>query len=136
MKVYRLIIFLYLFIIGCSSDSTEVQYYLELSPIENITLPDNLKINQTHNIPVFYKKKTSCSVFDGFYYDKELNVRTIAVQSIVNINNSCIEIDQEPVEVSLNLKPIELGSYIFKIWKGKDAAGIDVYEEFEVPVIE
>lgn len=136
MKIYGLIIIVFLLITGCSTESTEAQYYLELSPIESIILPANLKVNTTHAIPVFYKKKTSCSVFDGFYYDKELNVRTIAVQSIVPVNSTCLAIDEAPVEVTLNFKPTELGSYVFKIWKGKNASGVDVYEEFEVPVIE
>jgi hypothetical protein len=34
----------------------------------------------------------------------------------------------------LNFKPTEAGTYILKFWKGKDANGVNTYEEFSVVV--
>lgn len=134
-KLYLLIILTAIFN-SCTPEGNETRYFLELLPVESIDLPSEFIINQVHNIPVTYKLPTTCNTFDSFFYEKTNHKRTIAIQSVKMDKPDCAIADQTPIQTTLSFKPTELGLVVFKIWKGKDNTGIDVYEEFEVEVID
>ena len=136
MKIFYFVITLLTLFTSCSTDGDETRYFLVLLPVESVVLPSEVVVNKTHAIPVNYKLPTSCHTFDSFYFDKLEHTRTIAVQSIKVDKQDCIASDQTEVQAMLNFTPTELGPLIFKIWKGKNAGGIDIYEEFEATVIE
>jgi hypothetical protein len=119
---------------SCSPEGDEVRYNFEFLAIESVELPDTLVLGQTHEIKVTYKRPTSCHVFNAFYYEKNLNVRTIAVNSIVTQRNDCVTLDNVIEEASINFYVTNNGSYIFKFWQGKDENGEDLFLEIEVPV--
>ena len=72
----------------------------------------------------------------GFYFDKYLNERTIAVQNNVSEEPNCLMLQDEIVEVNLKFYVTNNGSYIFKFWKGINTQGEDVFYEVEVPVVD
>jgi hypothetical protein len=80
-------------------------------------------------------KLTSCHIYQGLYYAKNLNTRTIAIQSAVNANQVCT-LEIPPLsEVSFNFLVTTTGSYVFKFYKGKDAADKNLFEEVEIQVV-
>lgn len=136
MKKLKLIssLFFIMLLMSCNPESDEIKYNLEFLAIESVDLPDTLVLGQTHEIKVTYKKPTSCHVFNAFYYEKNLNIRTIAVNSIVTQRDDCVTLDNEIEEASINFYVTNNGSYIFKFWQGKDENGEDLFLEIEVPV--
>ncbi|WP_447635598.1 hypothetical protein [Flavobacterium microcysteis] len=119
------------------NDDNTVSYRFELIPTESAVFPESFVVGRTYTIKVYYKRPTSCHFFEGFYYEKSLNVRTIAVQTgIINANN-CTELDDEPVEATFDFMatPTNENAYIFKFYKGKDLSGQNVFLEYRVPVV-
>ena len=84
-----------------------------------------------YGIPIAYDDPHD--FFDGFYYDKDLNTRTIGVQTRV-LDNNCPAKVSDPVEVTFKFYVINNGSYIFKFYKGEDANGTNIFETVEIPV--
>ena len=136
MKFFYIVALFFTLCSSCSSDTALDEYFLELVPIESMDLPSEFIVNSTHSIPVYYKNPTNCNVFDSFYFEKNENIRTIAIQTLKVVKQNCEANNQTPIEVMLRFKPTELGMITFKIWKGKTSSGIDIYDEIEIPVIE
>jgi hypothetical protein len=135
MKRYILLLIATLIFVSCSKEEDNPKFYLEVLPVETITLPSKFKKDSTYSIPITYIRPTTCHVFDGFYYDRYLNVRTIAIQTSVLEQSNCMPAVVNPIQEFLKFKPTTENSYVFKLWKGKDKAGANIYEEIEVPVM-
>jgi len=121
---------------SCDVEESEQFYYVTL-PVKSVDIPSQFVMGETYQIKITYHKPNSCHGFYGFIYEKNLNVRTIAIQTVVFKNNKdCTNYDEtENFEEILNFKPTNNGSYIFKFWQGKDSAGQDIFLEYEIPVI-
>lgn len=133
MKKLALFFIAILMLNGCNVEDDSPKFHYEILPIESYTVPQSFVLGQTYPIKVKYKKGTNCNQFQGFYYEKNLNVRTIAVQTAVSENSNCLA-DTTRVEVSFNFNVTSNGSYIFKFFKGVDEAGNDLFHEVEIPV--
>ena len=121
-------------LIACSANDDNPKYHFEVLPVESFTVPENFTLGETYSIKMKYKKLSDCHNFEGFYYEKDLNVRTIAIQSSILERSNC-QSDTTKVEVSFNFKVTSNGSYIFKFYKGTDTSGNDLFNEVEIPVI-
>lgn len=135
MKKYALLMLSLIGFYACSVDDGNPNFYLELLPIKNATFPVEFVRDSTYEIPIRYNRPTSCYVYEGLYYYKESNVRTIAIQTSVLEQSNCTTAVQNPVEAILRFKPTTEDSYIFKLWKGKDPSGANMYQEITVPVV-
>lgn len=135
LKKITLILFLTLFSISCSLDDNEPNYRFEILEIESVVVPDELHLGETHSFIIRYRRPTSCHGFNSFYYDKNLNTRTVAVQGIVLESNNCLPLENDIQEETLDFFVTNNGSYIFKFFQGKDDNGQDVFLEYEIPVI-
>ena len=135
MKKIVLFLSIVFLITSCSPVDDGPNVHYETLPIEDVVIPYSFTIGETYPIGIKYYRPTSCHGFNGFYYDKELNIRTIAVQSVVVESSTCETLTNDLVEDVLYFKVTSNGSYIFKFWQGKDAQGQDMYLEIEVPVI-
>ena len=132
-KIVLLTLFL-LTLAGCSIDDNQPNYSYEVLPIDSYTLPQSFTLGQTYVIKLKYKKPSDCHSFQGIYYDKNLNVRTIGIQTTVFESANCKPLTDEPTEVTFNFYVTNSGSYIFKFYKGEDANGQNIFEEVEIPV--
>lgn len=133
-KIVLLTLFL-LTLVGCSNDYDQPNYSYEVLPIDSYTLPESFTLGETYEIKLKYKKPSNCHFFQGIYYDKNLNVRTIGIQTTVLESADCTPLTAEPTEVSFNFYVTNTGSYIFKFYKGEDANGENIFEEVEIPVV-
>jgi hypothetical protein len=104
-------------------------------PIDSFVVPTSFTLGQTYSIKLKFQKPTSCHYYQGIYYDKNLNTRTIAVQTAAQKDQVCTQEIPPLSEVSFNFFVTSNGSYIFKFYKGEDAAGKDIFEEVEIPVV-
>ena len=136
MKKMALLLVLVATLFGCSPDNDEKDNYnFSILPVESYTVPESFKLGETYVIKLKYQRPSSCHVYQGIYYDKNLNIRTIAIQSAVNADQVCT-LEIPPIsEVSFNFIVTATGSYIFKFYKGKDANDKDLFESVEIQVV-
>lgn len=122
---------------SCSLDDNGPKYNFELTPIVSVDIPTEFTLGATYPITVHYNKPTTCYFFNQLYYEKNLNVRTIAVENAVKDSNQCTPLtgDEAAAEYTFNFYVTSNGSYIFKFYQGKDENGESIFLEYEVPVI-
>jgi hypothetical protein len=121
--------------LSCSIDDDVPTYTYEILPVDSYVVPASFTLGETYEIKLKYQKPTVCHIYQGIYYDKNLNTRTIAIQTAVQNNQACTEQIPPLSEVSFNFMVNNTGSYIFKFYKGEDANGEDIFEEVEIPVV-
>ena len=134
MKKFVLLTLVLLTLTGCSVDNNQPNYSYEVNPIDSYTIPTEFKLGETYEITLKFTRPTECHFYQGIYYSKDLNVRTIAIQTAVDKNQACAQVVPAQSEVTFNFLVTNTGSYIFKFYKGKDANGVNQFEEVEVPV--
>lgn len=135
MKKIFLLLFS-LFLLGSCTPEGE-KYHFEIIPVDSFEVPTSFVTGQTYTIKIFYRRPTICYEFNGFYYHKNENIRTIGVQTLVRDEGTCTPLDLNtmPSEATLNFYVTKTeGSYIFKFYKGEDAEGNNIFEEVEIPV--
>jgi len=134
-KIASLLVLLFVFN-SCSLDDggDGTHYLFELTKIESVDIPSEFTLGQTYPITVHYKVPTSCHYFNQLYYEKDLNVRTIAVESAIAQVEGCTDTPTATGEYTFNFYVTSNGSYIFKFYQGKDESGQSIFLEYEVPV--
>ncbi|MES2862521.1 MAG: hypothetical protein V4666_00230 [Bacteroidota bacterium] len=134
MKKILALIGIFLLVVSCSPESDEPKVHFELLPIDTVVMPIEFNVNVENEIIVKFLRPTTCHGFNGFYYGKEDFTRTVAVESYVLEKNDCAALTNQILEQKLQFKPTEVGTYLFKFWKGRDAAGDNIFEEISVDV--
>jgi hypothetical protein len=124
-----------IFLLGACEPDSGPHYTFELTKIESVDLPTEFTLGETYPITVHFKLPTSCHYFNQLYYDKDLNVRTIAVETAVEERNNCMDTPDDVGEYTFNFYVTSNGSYIFKFYQGKDENGENIFLEYEVPVL-
>lgn len=131
------ILLITLFCYSCNLDDGTNQVTFELLPFETIELPQSFTLNETYTIPFTFYRPTNCHAFNGIISNPSENERTLVISSFI-ANSSCTDyiapdgLAENSFEFVVNYNY----TYIFKIWKGKDDQGNDIYETIEVPVID
>ncbi|HEU4497421.1 MAG TPA: hypothetical protein VFR70_10250 [Flavobacterium sp.] len=115
-------------------DSDAPAYDFELVAIDSVDMPETVALGTTREIKVYYRRPTACHFYDGFYYEKNLNVRTVALQMRVLAGQTCQPLQEEAATASFNFYVSNSGSYTFKFYKGKDSSGNNLFLEYQVPV--
>lgn len=136
MKNLFLIFGLVLIFSSCDVGSDGNNYYSVILPVYEAEVPQEFVLGNTYYIKIKYKRPTVCHEFAGFYFDKHLNERTIAVQNNVSEGSNCLILQDNIVEANLKFYVTNNGSYIFKFWKGINSQGEDEFYEVEVPVVD
>ena len=121
--------------LSCSIDDNIPTYTYDILPVDSYVVPASFTLGETYEIKLKYQKPTVCHIYQGIYYDKNLNTRTIAIQTAVQNNQACTEQIPPLSEDSFNFMVNNTGSYIFKFYKGEDDNGEDIFEEVEIPVV-
>ncbi|MGV7106690.1 hypothetical protein [Flavobacterium sp. U410] len=136
MKKIFLLLSLVFTIVSCSVNEDETNFHYELLPIQEVEIPSEFVMGQTYQIKMWYYRPSTCHSFGGFYYDKILNERTIAIQNIVQEESTCSTLTDELVYATLDFYVTNNGSYVFKFWQGVDDNLEDIFYEIEVPVVD
>jgi hypothetical protein len=136
MKKVVILFLLFISIQSCSVTDEGDKFSFENVAIESVIVPDHFDLGLEHEIVVNYFRPTSCHIYDGINFDKDLNVRIISVRNSVFEGPSCAPLDEVLVTQTFNFKATNNGSYIFKFWNGLDTNGQSVYLEYEIPVVD
>lgn len=135
MKKLALLLLTVFALNSCSVNDDEPNFYLEILPVENYIVPQSLVLNQPTEIKMKYKRPSDCHFYQGIYYEKDGNTRTIAIQSNVVQGDTCTPYTEDQiVECSFNFVATGPGPYTFKFYKGEDTNGNNIFEEVTVPV--
>ena len=134
MKKILILSFILILMGSCSIDDDRDDFNLEILPIESVDIPDSFTMGETYPITVSYLRPSTCHLFREFYYDKENNIRTVAVIDYKFLKSDCEDLENELVEATFNFHVTSNGSYIFKFWQGEDVNGENQYLTIEVPV--
>lgn len=134
MKKLIALICIFLLSISCTQEPDGPRVHLELVPVETVVLPTTFTANTVNEIDITYSKPSSCHGFEDFYYTKDASTRTIAVINYVIEEQGCLPLLNQLQTQVLKFKPTTAGTYLLKFWKGKDANGVNIYEEFSVDV--
>lgn len=121
---------------GCLKSDDGDDYYFEILPVESVDMPYEFVLGETYEIHLRYLRPSSCYVFNNFYYQSNLNQRTVAIVNTVYPNRVCETFENQLVDVSFNFMVNSNGTYVFRFWQGQDEYGNDSYYIVEVPVIE
>lgn len=136
MKRFFALSLIVLLFISCSLDDDAPSYHSEFVAIESVDIPDEFVLGEVYPITVSYLKPSTCHSFRNFYYDKNLNERTVAVINYHFSGDNCEDLTDELVEASFDFIVTSNGSYIFKFWQGEDDNGEDIFLTVEVPVVD
>jgi hypothetical protein len=120
--------------ISCTQEPDGPRVHFELLKVESVVLPTTFTVNTVNEIEVTYSRPSSCHGFEGFYYTRDGFNRTIAVLNYVIEEQGCLPLLNQLQTKILRFKPATTGTYLLKFWKGKDANGVNLYEEFSVVV--
>jgi len=131
-------LFTLLFLLNACSPDDGIEYRLEFTPIQSVDIPTEFTLGQTYPITVHYNRPTTCYYFNNLYYEKDLNIRTIAVENAVEQSNNCNDLSGADAssEYTFNFYVTSNGSYIFKFYQGKNESGENIFLEYEVPVVD
>lgn len=132
---YLLILFA---ITSCSIDDDGPDFYYEFMPVESVTMPETMIVNNTYEINMTYIRPNSCYIYSDIYYSyDDETIRTIAVICSVYDNNyGCEPLEYPEYDITYNFRPTQVGTYTFKYWQGEDENGEDQYMILEVLVEE
>ena len=83
---------------SCELDDNSPNFHFELLPVDSVAVPESFVMGKTYKIKAYYKRPTDCHLNDGFYYEKDLNTRTFALQAKV------LERNDEITKASIHIK--------------------------------
>lgn len=133
MKKIVLLFVLGLFVNSCSTETQE-PYLFYLMPTYQVVMPETSSLNNVSNIIVKYRRPSTCHTFNGFNYESSGFTRTVSIELVKVVKETCLTDGQSVVEIMLPFKPTELGTYHFKFWSGTSPQGEKLYIEHEIEV--
>ncbi len=138
MKKYFLPLIVFVSLLySCSvDDSSSINYYFEVLPIDSVAMPEEFIHGEVYEISITYTRESQCYQFNDFIYEISENERTVAIINTVYYggDTNCIE-EQEEITVSLDFTVSGTETYLFKFYQGEDDEGSDQYLLVEVPVL-
>lgn len=130
-----LIYFVFTVLLSCSTEDNSQNFHFDFLPIQEVELPQSFTYGETYTVNVWYHRPTSCYAFDGVYFNNELNIKTVAIQTQVFEYDNCEDISDDLLTMaSFNITISEHENYIFKFWNGVNEFGEDIYLEYDIPV--
>ena len=135
MKKLALLIFVSFIGISCSTDDNLNDFYYDVLPVESYELPPVLEYRQVYTFKLTYKRPTDCYTNPSLYFERNGKTRIVAIQSLVANRTDCVAVpDELSRELKFQFEVTSTTPYVFKFYKGKDANGMEIYEEVTIPV--
>lgn len=130
--------FLYVFLIGLSLVSCKKEldsaFVIEKIPVFDVEVPSNMLVNVDYTVSFKYALPNGCYSFHDYTYDiVSDSERIITAYAKVDQSDICTMQYAEKT-FYFTFTPTERKTYILKFWKGRDAAGNDQYDIYELVV--
>ena len=117
------------FLITSCDISEQPTYSYVINPVFQVDMPTAVAVDSVTNIPVRYKRPSSCHIFNKFYYEIDGMNRTVGVENLLVNQSDCHEDNETVIEMPLKFSPIGTGTFHFKFWTGGNQ-----YLEYDVVV--
>ncbi len=103
MKKLFFLLLTSLLLISCLSDDTQQTGIIELTEIQEVTVPDEVAFGQTYDFEITMKRPTLCHGFQEFQVDRS-NSDYILITAIVEFSPqvNCEEVDNESITTTLS----------------------------------
>ena len=120
---------------ACDIGDDEVSYHFVSLSAVAVDMPEEFRLNETYEIGVTVLEPNGCTKFAGFdILPEQTTVRRVVAIGTEQVDVPCTELLSE-VQTSFDFICLYPGTYVFRFWSGKNAAGTDQFMEIEVPVI-
>ena len=125
---------------SCSVDGDEkrVNFHLDFMSVQSVDLPEYFERGHEYEITVHYIKPTDCHYFQGFYYEPDGYIHTIAPQAMVLEDAGCRPFENLTVEEATFTFPCpdtySYGQYVFRFYQGEDNLTNQLFYEVTVPI--
>lgn len=134
MKKIMLFIALGLLAISCDLNKDNNYYTFDLIPVSSVTMPTAFAKDSITEIPVKFKRPSSCHFFDSFYYKRDDMTRTVGIYCVKSVESNCQPDYSTEIEVRLPFMPTQLGTYHFKFYNGENSLSAPQFFEYDVVV--
>ena len=103
MKKLFFLLITSLLLISCLSDDTQQTGIIELTEIQEVTVPDEVAFGQTYDFEITMKRPTLCHGFQEFQVDRS-NSDYVLISAIVEFSPqvNCEEVDNESITTTLS----------------------------------
>lgn len=122
-------------ITSCELPDEGLRVSYDVVAIDSVQLPATFNFGETYDIPVFYKRPTSCHVFEGFNITADLNIRAISTVLARLDSGNCVD-ENLTEEQTIRFRAASNGSYVFRFFNGLDDNNDPIYLEYIVQVLE
>lgn len=130
-KIISVVVISFL-LFSCSSEGDN--YRIVTLPIAKVEPETAFAKDSVTEITVKYLRPSNCHFYEDFYYDRYEFTRVVAIYNVEMDRDDCQAFQNDTVSVPLKFKPSELGTYVFKFWKGTNASGEEEFYELEAIV--
>ena len=141
MKKILLLLTAVFIMFSCSmDDGADPQFHVEILPVSTITnMPRYMTPGKTYDLKAIYEKPTSCHTLGKFYDEKEGNITTMWLQTVVVDDPECDDevntmVMEEAIYTYRCPSTYSAATCVFRFYSGKDLYGNPSYIEREVPV--
>ncbi|SFU27470.1 hypothetical protein SAMN05216480_101178 [Pustulibacterium marinum] len=139
MKKLIVLLVMSMALFSCSLDDDTVNFHYEYLETAYAEFPEEMTVNGSYQINLYYYLPTDCYAFNGieYYYTGDFE-RTVAINVTVNDASNCETLEEaEPDITYFNFNPQMAGTYTFKFLSGMDeSTGEYTYIDYEVEVLE
>ena len=133
MKKIILILAGTLLFYSCLSNDDRLAGSYELLPIDEYTAPAAFTFGATDTLKLKYTLKNDCYYFDNIYYEYQDTTRIVAIRGFIESDKACTD-KMTQRDYNLIVTATQKQDYLFKLYKGKDNDGKDIFEDVIVPV--
>ena len=121
---------------GCSSDDDSGDIMQNLAAVVSAEMPEEFEEGSRYDLQIVYERPTSCHTFSGLDIHQEGNKMTIGVVTsfLTNNNLNCVDTGNLQATATINFLAEREDFYIFRFWKGRNAAGRDEFLILQIPV--
>ncbi len=119
---------------SCSIDDDSSNFSIETLPIKEAIVPTEFIFGESYTLKVIYDLPSGCHSFYDLFYKHEDTARIVAINSIVDNNQSGCTLALIEKEFTFVVNVRQSEDYTFKFWRGTDDNGDDIFEEIVVPV--
>ena len=126
---------LLVFSLASCNDRLEGDEILSTEPvkIDSVKIAqDTMDIYTTQTIKTYSQFSTQCEGFYGYDYQHVAPLERKVISYKFKTSASCGEMATRTSQI--NFRPQETGTYLFKFWTGKDAAGANIWIEKNIVV--
>ena len=123
------------FSLASCNDRLEGDEILSTEPvkIDSVKIAqDTMDIYTTQTIKTYSQFSTQCEGFYGYDYQHIAPLERKVISYKFKTSASCGEMATRTSQI--NFRPQETGTYLFKFWTGKDAAGANTWVERTIVV--